>query len=111
LLKINTEFRKGIMFIRIKGSLNKNNINNIECEDFKYVVFNFDNLLSIDSYSINYIINYNNKIKNDNGKLIICDSNNNLVNNLFKDKIPIIDNEIKAFNILWKEIKWMNLLM
>ena len=28
-----------------------------EYEDFKYVVFNLDNLLSIDSYSIKYIIN------------------------------------------------------
>lgn len=100
MLKINTEFRKGIMFIRIKGNLNKNNITTITCEDFKYIVFNFDNLLSIDSYSINYIINYNNKIKNNKGKLIICESNNNIINNLFKDIIPIIDNEIKAFNIL-----------
>lgn len=100
MLKINTEFRKGIMFVRFNGSLNKENINKIDCNGFKYVVFNLDNLLSIDSYSIKYIINYNkNKIK-DNGKLIICDSNNSLVNNLFKDLIPIIDNEIKAFNIL-----------
>ena len=100
MLKINTEFRKGIMFIRIRGNLNKNNINNIECEEFKYIVFNFDNLLSIDSYAINYIINYNNKIIKDNGKLIICETKNSLGNNLFKNRIPIIDNEIKAFNIL-----------
>ena len=100
LLKINTEFRKGIMFIRIKGSLNKNNVSNIECEDFKYVVFNFDNLLTINKYEINYIINYNNKIIKDNGKLIICENKNSLINNLFKNKIPMIDNEIKAFNIL-----------
>lgn len=100
MLKVNTEFRKGIMFIRLKGSLSRDNISNIECSDFKYIVFNLDNLLSIDSYSIKYIINYNKeKIKN-NGKVIICDSNNSLVNNLFKDVIPIIDNEIKAFNIL-----------
>ena len=100
MFKINTEFRKGIMFVRINGNLNKSNINTIFCEDFKYIVFNFDNLLSIDSYSIKYIINYNNIIKNNNGKLIICDSNNNLINNLFNGIIPIIDNEIKAFNIL-----------
>ena len=100
MLKINTEFRKGIMFIRVNGNLNKENIDNIDCNDFKYVVFNLDNLLSIDSYSINYIINYNDKKIKDNGKLIICDSKNILVNNLFKDRIPIIDNEIKAFNIL-----------
>ena len=100
MLKIDTEFRKGIMFIRIKGCLCKDNINNIDCEDFKYVVLNFDNLLSIDSYAIDYIINYNSKIKKDNGKLMICDSNNNMVNNLFCDVIPIIDSEIKAFNIM-----------
>ena len=100
MIRVSTEFRKGIMFVRIKGCLNKKNIDNIEYEDFKYVVINFDNLLSIDSYAINYIINYNNKMLNENGKLIICESNNSLVNNLFKDKIPIIDNEIKAFSFL-----------
>ena len=103
MLKINTEFRKGIMFVRINGNLNKENINKIDYDDFKYVVFNLDNLLSIDSYAINYIINYNNKITKYNGKLIICDKNNNLGNNFFKNKIPIINNEIQAFNILWKE--------
>lgn len=100
MLIINTEFRKGIMFIRINGTLNKENVNNIECEDFRYVVFNIDNLLSIDSYAIRYIINYNNKKIKDNGKLIICEASNKLGNNLFKNRIPIIDNEIKAFNIL-----------
>ncbi len=100
MLKVNTEFRKGVMFIRLKGSLNKENINKISYEDFKYLVFNFDNLLSIDSYSINYIINYSEKLKKNNGKIIICDSNNNLINKVFTSKIPVIDSEIKAFNII-----------
>lgn len=100
MLKIDTEFRKGIMFIRLKGCLNKYNINKIEFNDFKYVVFNFDNLLSIDSYAIQYIFNYNEIKKQDDGKLIICEANNKIGTNLFKCKIPIIDNEIKAFNIL-----------
>ena len=34
MLKINTEFRKEIMFIRIRGSLNKNNVININRVDF-----------------------------------------------------------------------------
>ena len=46
-MKINTEFRKGVMFIRIKGCLCEKNLDNIKYEDFKYIVFNFDNLLSI----------------------------------------------------------------
>lgn len=100
MLRINSEFRKGIMFIRINGNLNKKNIDNIYCEDFKYIVFNFDNLLSIDSYAIKYIINYNEKMEKINGKLLICETNTNFSNNFLKNKIQIIDNELKAFNIL-----------
>lgn len=99
MLKINTEFRKGIMFIRLNGNIDKLNIDKIFVGDFKYVVFNFDNLLSIDSEAIKDIIDYNNKITKDNGKLIICNKNCNIFTSLFKT-IPIIDSEIKAFNIV-----------
>ena len=98
MLKIDTEFRKGIMFVRPVGSLNKNNINKIVYDDFKYIVINFDNLLSIDSYAISYIIEYGKKMKNNDGKLVICDSKNNKTDNFFVNKIPIIDNELRAFN-------------
>lgn len=99
-MKINTEFRKGVMFIRIKGCLNEKNLDNIKYEDFKYVVFNFDNLLSIDSYAISYIIELDNKMKKNNGKLFICDSKNSFFDRLFIGKIQIINNEIEAFNIM-----------
>ena len=49
------EFRRGILFIRLKGDLNKNTIKGVIDEDFKYVVLNLDNMYSIDSYSIKYI--------------------------------------------------------
>lgn len=52
------EFRRGILFIRLKGDLNKNTIKGVIDEDFKYVVLNLDNMYSIDSYSIKYIIKY-----------------------------------------------------
>lgn len=100
MLKINTEFRKGIMFVRVIGNLDKSNISNINYEDFKYIVINFDNLLSIDSYAVSYIINYNKKMIKEKGKLVICDKKNNFINRLFIDEIPIIDNEIKAFGLL-----------
>lgn len=99
-MKINTEFRKGVMFIRIKGCLCEKNLDNIKYEDFKYIVFNFDNLLSIDSYAISYIIELNNKIEKNNGKIFICDSKNSFFNRLFSGKIEIINNEIEAFNIM-----------
>ena len=102
MLKINTEFRKGIMFIRLNGEVDKLNIDNVFVNDFKYVVLNFDNLLSIDSEAIKDIIDYNNEITKNNGKLIICNKNYSVFTSLFKN-IPVIDSEIKAFNIVWKE--------
>ena len=38
------EFRKGILFIRLKGDLNKDTIKEIIDKDFKYVFFNFNDL-------------------------------------------------------------------
>ena len=99
MLKINTEFRKGIMFIRLNGEVDKLNIDNVFVNDFKYVVLNFDNLLSIDSEAIKDIIDYNNEITKNNGKLIICNKNYSVFTSLFKN-IPVIDSEIKAFNIV-----------
>lgn len=99
MLKVNTEFRKGIMFIRLNGKVDKLNIDNIFVNDFKYVVLNFDNLLSIDSEAIKDIIDYNNEITKNNGKLIIVNKNYNIFTSLFKN-IPVIDSEIKAFNIV-----------
>ena len=99
MLKVNTEFRKGIMFIRLNGEVDKLNIDNVFVNDFKYVVLNFDNLLSIDSEAIKDIIDYNKMITKNNGKLIIVNKNYNIFTSLFKN-IPVIDSEIKAFNIV-----------
>ena len=49
------EFRKGILFIRLKGDLNKDTIKGLIDKDFKYVVLNIDDMYSIDSYSIKYL--------------------------------------------------------
>ena len=83
------EFRRGILFIRLKGDLNKNTIKGVIDEDFKYVVLNLDNMYSIDSYSIKYI----NKI---------CDKYNT-TSRLLKD-IPKISNEYDAFKLFERMI-------
>lgn len=97
MLKTNMEFRKGILFIRLKGDLNKNTIRGIIDRNFKYIVLNIDNMYSIDSYSINYINKLYKIINNTRGKMIICDKFNlsrRLLNN-----IPKIDNEFDAFKL------------
>ena len=102
MLKTNMEFRRGILFVRLKGDLSKDTIKDIIDEDFKYVVLNIDNMYSIDSYSIKYL----NKIYKDyecmKGKMIICDKFN-ISKQLLKD-IPKIDNEYDAFKLFERMI-------
>ena len=97
MLKTNMEFRKGILFIRLKGDLNKNTIKGIIDKDFKYIVLNIDNMYSIDSYSIEYINKIYKKINSTSGKMIICDKFN-ISRKLLKE-IPKIDKEYDAFKL------------
>lgn len=97
MLKTNMEFSKGILFIRLKGDLNKNTIKGIIDRDFKYIVLNIDNMYSIDSYSIEYINKLYKIINNTSGKMVICDKFN-ISRKLLKD-IPKIDKEYDAFKL------------
>ena len=75
MLKTSMEFRRGILFIRVKGDLNKNTVKGIVDEDFKYIVINIDDIYSIDSYSIKYLKKLYKSFKNNKGNIIICDKN------------------------------------
>ena len=64
MLIVKTEFRKGILFVRLKGHLNKDTINKlnkkvtdvIKNNGIRNVVFNFSDLKSIDMKGImNYV--------------------------------------------------------
>lgn len=97
MLKTNMQFSKGILFIRLKGDLNKNTIKGLIDKDFKYIVLNIDNMYSIDSYSINYLNKLYKVLEETRGKMIICDRFN-ISRKLLKD-IPKIDKEYDAFKL------------
>ena len=98
MLNINMEFRRGILFIRLNGSLDKNNIKRIiETDEFKYIVFNIEKLYAIDTHGINYLLKVNHLLKRKKGKLLICDKNSN--NDFMFDEIPKINSELEAFTL------------
>ena len=105
MLKVKLEFYKGILFIRFKGILNKNNIkktnlNNIlEQLGFKIIVFNINDIKAIDGYGIKYLINYNTKLKKYDGKAIVCQDNTEFIDK-FVPKIKFIKKEKEVFNIV-----------
>ena len=82
------EFRKGILFIRLKGDLNKDTIKGIIDKDFKYVVLNIDDMYSIDSYSIKYLNKIYRLYENNNNKFIIY-------NPLYTNILMVISRSLK----------------
>ena len=95
MLTVATEFRKGILFVRLKGHLNRDTIcklnkkvtNLIKDNGIRNVVFNFSNLKSIDIKGINTIF-YNYELCRDNqGKSLICGNNDNIRDKLKKSRL------------------------
>ena len=101
MLKMDLEYEKGILFIRLNGTLNaKNNykINNylvpvIKKHQIKNVIFNLKNLKSISESGIDAILNTKCTIKKNKGKIYLCEVNNNLVLKLKRLHIKMPQNE------------------
>lgn len=102
LLKTNMEFRRGILFVRIKGDLNKDTVKGIIDRDFKFIVLNIDNMYSIDNYSIKYLNKIYKLYESSNNKFIICDKWN--ISRKLLEDIPKINREYDAFKLFERVI-------
>ena len=112
-MKINLEYRKGIIFLRIIGVLTKNNIYKLEDkinriiidEEFINIVINLDGVRDIDIKGISIIYYIHEIIKRKGGQILLCLSNNSKIREkLMKQKIlnniTEIYSELQAFNII-----------
>lgn len=80
MLDIGMEFKKGILFVRLKGVINgdtsktleDNVIKTIKNNRIKYLLLNFEKTKYIDQYGISAISKMYHLIKIMQGKLIIC---------------------------------------
>ncbi len=104
MLKISTEFRKGVLFVRLKGRIdNEGYLERIQTLvdsiGIRYIVFNLNELNDVSLDSIKHIMNYNKILLEKKRKLVICDASN-IRNRLFKNIIPNINNEIDAFSLI-----------
>lgn len=111
MLEIDKEFRKGILFVRISGILNKSNVSYLNKEVTKLVAemqicnvcFNLEKLKYIDIDGINAILYNYNLCKSVNGVSILCGVNdtirNRINNSIIKDMLKI-KNEIQAINMV-----------
>lgn len=112
-VKVIMEFRKGILFVRLKGCLNKKTVGKLERDviekikigGIRNVVLNIENVKEIDLKGINSLLYTYEVCKNNKGKLLICGLNDNEVaskirkNRLLKYLI-LINNELNAFDLV-----------
>ena len=112
MLNIDTEYKRGILFVRLQGVLNKNTsvkLNELlECviikAGVKYLMINFEQLDSIDEIGLEVINENCLRLINSGGKLLTCGYNDSLSliieNSSFNNLIYKTNDEIGAFNII-----------
>lgn len=112
MLNINTEFRKGIMFVRLEGELKKDTIKIFNDEVIEIikkakisnVVFNLNELNLIDFKGINSILYAYELCKKRKGKSLMCGNNINIKNRLKKSRLVNyvyeVSDELTAIKIL-----------
>ena len=82
MFETNIEYKKGVLFVRISGSLDKTNSNKLRKDviplilenGFKYVVLNLNNVDVLDNYGIDVIDEINDAVLRFNGKTTLIDS-------------------------------------
>ena len=107
MLKMDLEFNKGILFVRLWGRLLRNNcykINNylnpvLKKHKIKYLIYNFNFLEEIDASGIDAILRTKYIIKNNQGKIRMCQLNKNIKEKLKKVHLAIIASEFAAFKL------------
>ena len=112
MLRITTEFRKGILFVRLKGVLNKNTTdkfnkkvtNLIESNGIRNIVFNLSELKFIDIRGINTILHNYELCKKNNGRSFLCGNNINIDKRLRSSRlinyVYEITDELSAIKLL-----------
>ena len=100
MLNTNIEFRKGILFVRLDGVLDKYTMNELDDtynliieNKIKNIVFNINGVNKIDKFGVNKLFNIYKNINKDFNCYFI---KNKLLNN-----VNIFDNELKAMEVIW----------
>ncbi len=86
MLKIDTKYEDGVLYVRLDGSLNAKTCHKItnyllpvlSKHNIKLLVYNFGNLLNIDVKGRDAILNSKYIIKQNKGKMLMCQVSDNI---------------------------------
>ena len=111
MLQIDIRPFKGILFVRLKGSLDKKSISKLEKEVIKFqktvgiknIVFNIEELNEIDNYGKYALINSFNLCIKNKGQSFICLGDNDKISDKLTpifSKVNFISDELAAVNLI-----------
>lgn len=113
MLDVQTEIRKGILFIRLKGQLNKNTVHILEHEvtelvkdnGISNIVFNLDELDEIDIKGINALYYNYELVTRNQGKSMLCNLKNKdvkkrIINSHLLNYMNEISDELNALTLI-----------
>lgn len=108
----NIEYRENILFIRLIGSLNKNTIKYIDSElnnivnnlGIYNIVFNFQELVELDTFAAHTLIDWYNLIKSRKGVSLVCGVPGCVRKSNLLSYMKEISNELCAIRV----INWNN---
>lgn len=98
------EYKSGILFIRLEGKLTKKSVHKIYNyinpvlvkHKIKYVIYNLQKLILIDEYGTDAILSSKCKVKNNKGKIYLCNVSDELLNKIKRLRIRKFSSEINA---------------
>ena len=101
MLNTNIEFRKGVLFIRLDGELNKFTMNELDKtynlivdNQVRNIVFNINEVEKVDKFGMNKLFNIYKRVNNNSNCYFIK-------NKLLNKNIKVFDNELKAMEVIW----------
>lgn len=104
MLKMDLEYKSGILFIRLEGNLTKrtnhkiyNYINPaLVKHKIKYVIYNLQKLILIDEYGTDAILSSKCKVKKNNGKIYLCNVSEEVLKKIKRLRIKEFSSELNA---------------
>ena len=108
MLKVDMEYEKGILYVRLNGVLNRKatyKINNyivpiVLKHKIKYLVFNLLELKDIDEAGMDSLLNTKCAIRTNKGKICLCEVSDMMRKKIKRLRLSVASNELAANRLI-----------
>ena len=108
MLIMDLAYNRGILFVRLKGNLNRRSsykLNNylvpvLVKHKVKYLVYNLYELKSVDEAGIDAMLNTKCAIKSNKGKICLCEVSKEIKKMIKRLRIKSVEDERKVFDLI-----------